>query len=76
MLTFAELVAQYNAHHGHTRRVMRMPVPGALGRAYRDGANLASAPVDRMGSTWQQFLEGADPMTTARPEKAASGRAA
>ncbi|MGK3953763.1 SDR family oxidoreductase [Microbacterium sp. I2] len=59
VLTFADLVAQYNAHHELKRRVMGMPVPGALGRAYREGANLASAPVDRVGATWQQFLAGA-----------------
>jgi uncharacterized protein YbjT (DUF2867 family) len=58
VLTFTELVAQYNVRYGLERRVMRMPVPGALGRAYRDGVNLASAPVARVGATWQQVLTG------------------
>jgi uncharacterized protein YbjT (DUF2867 family) len=56
VLSFAAIVAQYNAARGRHRRVLGMPLPGALGRAYRAGANLAGEPVDRRGPTWREFL--------------------
>lgn len=59
ILTFAEAVTQYNAALGRDRRVLGMPLPGVLGRAYRAGANLASEAVDRRGPTWREFLSGA-----------------
>ena len=59
VLTFAELIGQYNAVRGLRRRTVTMPVPGALGRAYREGANLAAGTADRVGGTWRQFLTAA-----------------
>ena len=59
VLTFAELVAQYNAVRGQSRRTIALPVPGALGHAYRSGANLAAGPVKRGGMTWREFLADA-----------------
>jgi uncharacterized protein YbjT (DUF2867 family) len=56
VLSFSDAVKQFNAAHGHSRRVIGMPLPGALGRAYRAGANLAAEPADRAGTTWRGFL--------------------
>jgi uncharacterized protein YbjT (DUF2867 family) len=77
VLTFAELVGQYDAARGRHRRVIGMPLPGALGRAYRAGANLAVDPVDRVGTTWREFVaESLDPavtMTSAAPRSPRRG---
>jgi uncharacterized protein YbjT (DUF2867 family) len=59
VLTFAELIGQYNAVRGLRRRAVTMPLPGAPGRAYRQGANLAAGTADRVGGTWRQFLTSA-----------------
>lgn len=56
VLEFAEILAQYNAAHGRERRILRMPLPGAAGRAYRDGANLADGSAWRAGPTWRQAV--------------------
>ena len=58
-LPFAELVGQYNAARGIHRRTVGVPLPGSLGRAYREGANLARGGADRSGGTWREFLAGA-----------------
>ncbi|MGC5221199.1 SDR family oxidoreductase [Micromonospora sp. DT81.3] len=63
ILSFADLVKQYNATLGRHRRVLGMPLPGALRRAYRSGANLAGDPVDRRGGTWRDFLAGSEVCT-------------
>jgi len=41
------------------RRRPRLPVrlPGAIGRAYRAGENLAGAEVQRGSRTWREYLE-------------------
>jgi uncharacterized protein YbjT (DUF2867 family) len=57
VLTFAELVSQYDAGRGRTRPAVRMPLPGAIGRAYRAGANLADGSVWRRGSTWRELVD-------------------
>jgi len=66
-LTFAELVAQYDAARGQRRRRIGIPVPGSLGRAYRDGANLARGSVDRAGGTWREFVTRAVTAEVALP---------
>lgn len=57
VLEVADLVAIYNAAQGRTRRMLRFPLPGATGRAYRDGANLAEGDnALRAGRSWQEYL--------------------
>lgn len=65
VLTFAELIGRYNGVRGLRRRTLTVPVPGAIGRAYREGANLAEGAVDRVGRTWAQFLTAAATSETA-----------
>nr|WP_240153718.1 MULTISPECIES: NAD(P)H-binding protein [unclassified Arthrobacter] len=36
-------------------------LPGAAGRAYRRGDNLAGQPVQRRGETWKEYLESVFP---------------
>jgi len=67
VLSFSDAVTQYNAALGRHRRVLGMPLPGALGRAYRAGANLAGEPVDRRGPTWREFLAEAVEAMPQRP---------
>jgi uncharacterized protein YbjT (DUF2867 family) len=52
----AELVRAFDAARGRTRRLLPMGIPGAVGRAYRAGDNLADASAVRAGSTWAEFL--------------------
>ena len=59
ILTVADMLVQFNAERGQSRRMIALPIPGAPGRAYRDGANLATGSVDRTGMTWREFLADA-----------------
>jgi uncharacterized protein YbjT (DUF2867 family) len=58
----------------HSRRHPKLPVrlPGAIGRAYRAGDNLAGPGAQRGVCSWAEFLaeEAAAPQTTRRPGKA------
>lgn len=56
VLQFSDLVTQFDQLRGRSRRLLRFPLPGGVGRAYRDGANLAEAAVDRRGSTWREAV--------------------
>lgn len=67
VLELAELVSSYS---GRRRPLLRIPVPGAVGRAYRAGNNLADASAQRGRRTWAEFLrENAQP--AARAERSA-----
>lgn len=58
VLDVAELVDVLRAAAGgRARRRLPVRLPGAVGRAYRAGDNLASTGADRGHGTWQQFLE-------------------
>ncbi|MBN0038973.1 NAD(P)H-binding protein [Cellulosimicrobium cellulans] len=56
----ADLVRDYLRATGRRRLVVQVPVPGAAGAAYRDGANLvqgpAVGPATVSRGTWEQFL--------------------
>lgn len=54
----AELVRVFDAARGRTRRLLPLRIPGAVGRAYRAGDNLADGTAVRAGTTWAQFLTG------------------
>ncbi len=57
ILGIPDLVAAYNDALGRRRRMLRFGIPGAIGRAYRDGANLAGEDAERAGMTWREYLE-------------------
>ncbi|WP_144876138.1 SDR family oxidoreductase [Microbacterium sp. 1.5R] len=52
----ADLVRAFDAARGRTRRLMPLRIPGAVGRAYRAGDNLADETAVRVGTTWVEFL--------------------
>jgi uncharacterized protein YbjT (DUF2867 family) len=58
VLDIPALVAAYRAALGRVPRRLRIPVrlPGAVGRAYRAGENLADDDAVRGARTWAQFL--------------------
>ena len=55
------LVGAYRRAHGARPRRLSLPVrlPGAVGRAYRAGENLAGPGARRGGGTWAEFLAAA-----------------
>ena len=53
VLELGELVESYS---GRRRPLLRIPVPGAVGRAYRAGDNLADASAQRGRRTWADFV--------------------
>ena len=57
VLSIETLIKTYARALGKRRRMLRFSIPGSIGRAYRDSANLASSDVDRAGRTWQQYLD-------------------
>lgn len=61
VLDLAELVTAYRAAHDRPPQRWRLPVslPGAAGRAYRAGANLAPAGTPRGTATWADFVSTA-----------------
>ena len=59
--------ALVEAKGGRMRRRLPVRMPGAVGRAYRDGANLAGSDAQRGRVTWSEFLaaQGATPREAA-----------
>ncbi|CAL9442958.1 hypothetical protein SUDANB121_02299 [Nocardiopsis dassonvillei] len=57
VLPMADLVRTYLAARGIRRPTVPLRVPGAAGRAYRAGENLAGPNADRGARTWAAFLE-------------------
>lgn len=53
-----DLVRAFDAARGRTRRLLPLRIPGAVGRAYRAGENLADETAERAGTTWAEFLAG------------------
>lgn len=56
VLDIADLIAVFNEVEGRRRRIVRFGMPGAIGRAYRAGDNLAEDDAVRGTQTWRQFL--------------------
>ncbi|MFJ6533615.1 SDR family oxidoreductase [Microbacterium sp. NPDC091662] len=52
-----EMVRVFDQARGVRRRQMSIRIPGAVGRAYRDGDNLADRAVVRAGTTWAEYLD-------------------
>ncbi|MEU4013810.1 NAD(P)H-binding protein [Microbacterium sp. NPDC028030] len=51
-----DLVRTFDRARGRSHRLLSMRIPGAVGRAYRAGDNLADETAVRTGSTWAQFV--------------------
>ncbi|WP_309128792.1 NAD(P)H-binding protein [Microbacterium sp.] len=56
VLDIADLIATFNESQGRRRRLLRFGLPGAIGRAYRSGDNLAGREAVRGDETWRHFL--------------------
>lgn len=56
VLTAEELVRQWMRARSLRRGILRPSIPGAVGRAYREGANLAGEGADRGHRTWAESL--------------------
>lgn len=52
----ADLVRVFDTAHGRARGLLPLRIPGAVGRAYRAGDNLADETAVRAGSTWAEYL--------------------
>jgi uncharacterized protein YbjT (DUF2867 family) len=62
VLDLPQLAAAYAEVSGRRRRpALPIRLPGKIGLAYREGANLASAGAQRGTGTWRQLLEAAAP---------------
>ncbi|MDR6988488.1 uncharacterized protein YbjT (DUF2867 family) [Paenarthrobacter nitroguajacolicus] len=56
VLDIPQLLAAYTGIHGRRRPTLPIRLPGAVGRAYRAGDNLAGAGAQRMACSWAEFL--------------------
>jgi uncharacterized protein YbjT (DUF2867 family) len=56
VLDIPQLLATYSDFHGHRHPKLPIRLPGALGRAYRAGENLAGPGAQRMMCSWAEFL--------------------
>ncbi|GLY19603.1 NmrA family transcriptional regulator [Kineosporia sp. NBRC 101677] len=56
VLDMRQILGQYLAAQGRSRRLVGTGIPGGVGRAYRAGENLAGPGVLRAGRTWEAFL--------------------
>jgi len=55
VLSLEEMVAQWRAAGPHPRRAIRLPLPGKVARAFREGRN--TCPEQAQGrQTWREFL--------------------
>ncbi|MCS3844689.1 SDR family oxidoreductase [Microbacterium sp. AK031] len=52
----AHMVRAFDSARGRVHRLLPIGLPGAVGRAYRDGDNLADGTAMRGRSTWEEFL--------------------
>ncbi|MDE3721692.1 NAD(P)H-binding protein [Nocardiopsis sp. N85] len=67
VLPMGHLLRTYLAARGTRRLTVPLRIPGAVGRSYRAGENLAGAEAERATRTWEGFLaERVDP---ARPRR-------
>lgn len=52
----ADMVRAFDSARGRAHRLLPISLPGAVGRAYRAGDNLAEGVVVRAQLTWEEFL--------------------
>jgi uncharacterized protein YbjT (DUF2867 family) len=55
VLTLEEMAETWRAARGRPRRTLRLPVPGAVGRAFREGRNTCPGEASR-GQRWEEFV--------------------
>lgn len=60
VLEVDEMIRIFNDVQGRRRMLLPIRVPGAIGRAYRAGENLAGDDAQRGSRTWAQFLRVAE----------------
>jgi uncharacterized protein YbjT (DUF2867 family) len=60
------LVRAFDVARGRDRRQMPIRIPGAVGRAYRAGDNLADDTAVRAGTTWTEYLASVQPSRESR----------
>ncbi|MEJ3403435.1 SDR family oxidoreductase [Rathayibacter sp. YIM 133350] len=72
VLGIGELVTTYDALRGRRRPRLALRMPGAVGRAYRAGENLAAPSAMRGERGWAQFLAEAPAATEAADLRALS----
>jgi uncharacterized protein YbjT (DUF2867 family) len=66
--TFADLARSYKEAAGRHRRLIEVPVPGKMARAFRQGAQ--TCPERRYGTiTWEEFLHRTVPSMETRPRR-------
>jgi uncharacterized protein YbjT (DUF2867 family) len=58
VLGMRQIVQQYLQVHGRRRALAGVRIPGAVGRAYRAGDNLAVEGAVRDGIAWRDYLQG------------------
>jgi uncharacterized protein YbjT (DUF2867 family) len=58
----ADMTRAWDESRGRSRRLLPIRIPGAVGRAYREGANLAGPGARRGAQTWEEFLRDAAPV--------------
>ena len=51
-----DLIRSYLRERGAHRPLLSVPIPGKIGRAYRQGDNLAAPEADTGSRTWEDFL--------------------
>ncbi|MHA7278248.1 hypothetical protein ACX80H_00655 [Arthrobacter sp. MDT2-2] len=56
VLDIVQLLAGYSDFFGHRHPKLPIRIPGAIGRAYRAGANLAGPGAQRGVRSWVEFL--------------------
>lgn len=72
VLDVPHLVNAYRLAEGRRpRRMLGVRLPGAVGRAYREGRNLAASDADRGARTWGEYLAGT--VSAARPDGVTAG---
>lgn len=58
VLDVADMIRTFNEARGRRRALLPIRIPGAIGRAYRAGDNLAGDSATRGRRTWTEFLAG------------------
>lgn len=61
VLEVVEMIRTFNGLRGRRRPMVPLRIPGAVGRAYRVGDNLAGDAAERGGPTWAEFLGAREP---------------
>lgn len=64
VLDVVEMIRAFNDVRGRRRAFLPIRIPGAIGRAYRAGENIAGEGAERGSQTWREFLEARETATS------------